>query len=175
MNNTVPTPSGWLVLGLPWPANASGGFGESAAAIAPQMIPRHLVDQSAKDVLDLAAALAADPSDGPGKTVFFSDITRWLDSQGKTWGDLGIDYEAVIDGLLNAPVPILYLTLSAEAHAVVCDASRQAGHLYYADGRTETVTSEKRRDVHDFLTATLERDWPPYIKQLIDSGAVQVL
>src|SRR5262249_54557615 len=117
-------PDGWLVLGLPWPPQASGGYAECAAAIAPPIVPPQGVDQDAGYVLDLASALIRS-HDGPGKAVFFSDITLLLDRQGKTWGDLGIDYEQVIDALLEAPVPLLYLTLSQVAHAILCDASRE--------------------------------------------------
>jgi hypothetical protein len=49
------------------------------------MIPRSLVSKGAGIALDLATGLARDQSDGPGKAVFFSDVTLWLDSQGKTW------------------------------------------------------------------------------------------
>lgn len=170
MTNAHLAPPGWLVLGLPWPAQTVNGYAECAAALAPQMIPTHLVSQSASDVLGLAAALATDTSEGPGKTVFFSDITRWLDGRAKAWPDLGIDHEAVIEELLSTPVPILFLSLSAVAHLVVCDASRQGAQVFYTDGRREHVTPQMRSDVHDGLTATLERDWPPYIQQLLDSA-----
>lgn len=89
---------------------------------APQMIPRHLVSKEASIALDLARSLARDPGDGLGKGVFFSDVTFWLDRQGKDWRDLGIDYEAVINELAGAPVPQLYMTLSQKAHAILCDA-----------------------------------------------------
>ncbi|MFF8830810.1 hypothetical protein [Streptomyces sp. NPDC015131] len=75
------------------------------------MIPRSLVSKSAGIALDLATGLARDPNDGPGKAVFFSDVTLWLDKQGKDWADFGADYEAVIDELIKAPVPQLYMTL----------------------------------------------------------------
>lgn len=168
-------PTGWLVLGLPWPTRerTRDAYAECAAALVPQMVPSHLVSQSAGDVVGLAAALAADPHEGPGKTVFLSDITRWLDGQGKNWPDLGVDHEAVIEELLGAPVPILFLSLSALAHLVVCDASRQGVQILYTDGRREHVTPQMRRDVHDGLTATLERDWAPYIQQLLASGPTQ--
>ncbi|MFB7186943.1 hypothetical protein ACFCZT_16920 [Streptomyces sp. NPDC056230] len=80
-------------------------------AVAPAMIPRHLVSKGAGIALDLATGLARDPNDGPGKAVFFSDVTLWLDKQGKDWADFGVDYEAVIDELVKAPVPQLYTTL----------------------------------------------------------------
>ncbi|MGW3819718.1 hypothetical protein [Streptomyces sp. NPDC005046] len=35
--------------------------------------------------LDLATGLARDPNEGPGKAVFCSDVTLWLDKQGKDW------------------------------------------------------------------------------------------
>lgn len=167
------TPDTWLVLGLPWPEQTREGWGECAVAIAPQMIPRTLVSPRAGLALDFARSLARDPGDGPGKTVFFSDITLWLDSQGKTWADLGADYDAVIDELIDAPVPQLYLTLMQKAHAILCDASREGMRLHYTSGEVEHVTPQVRADVHAAITASLERDWPPYIQGLIDRGALK--
>lgn len=122
--------------------------------------------------LDLASALIRS-HDGPGMAVLFSDIAMLPDGQGKTWGDLGIDYEQVIDTLLDAPVPLLYLTLSQVAHTILCDASREGVRIYYQDGQVEHMTSEMRRDVHTALAATLESDWQPYIQGSIDRGAIQ--
>ncbi|MEU9546761.1 hypothetical protein [Streptomyces mirabilis] len=173
MSNTLLHPDGWLVLGLPWPEQTRDGWGECALAIAPQTIPRSLVSKEAGTALDLAGALARDPGDGPGKAVFFSDVTLWLDKQGKDWGDLGIDYEAVIDELVKAPVPQLYMTLIQKAHAILCDASREGLRLYYRGGDVEHVTPQVRADVHAAITTSLERDWPAYIQDLIDRGAIQ--
>ncbi|MFF1446179.1 hypothetical protein [Streptomyces sp. NPDC058295] len=171
MSASLLSPAGWLVLGLPWPTEARDGWGECAAVIAPSMIPRSLVSRGAGTALDLAAALAGDANEGPGKAVFFSDITLWLDAQGRTWADFNIDYDQVVDELLGTPVPQLFLTLSHKAHAILCDASRQGLRLYYPDGDVEHVSPQVRRDVHDGISQTLERDWPPYVQRLIDSGA----
>ncbi|WAU78513.1 hypothetical protein O1Q96_01415 (plasmid) [Streptomyces sp. Qhu-G9] len=171
--NSLLSPAGWLVLGLPWPTETRDGWGECAAVIAPPMVSRSLVSKGAGTALDLATGLAHDPKDGPGKAVFFSDITLWLDSQGKTWGDLGIDYDAVIDELLKAEVPQLYLTLTQKAHAILCDASREGLRLHYTNGDVEHVTPQVRQNVHDGIVQSLARDWPPYIQGLIDSGALQ--
>ncbi|MFG3255059.1 hypothetical protein [Streptomyces sp. NPDC048172] len=147
--------------------------GECATVIAPPTIPRSLVSQDAGAALDLAAALATDAYEGPGKAVFFSDITLWLDKQGQAWADAGIDYEAVIDELIEAPVPQLMLTLTQKAHAVLCDASRKGLRIHYTNGEVEHVTSQLRRNVHDGIAESLEQDWPPYIQDLIDRGAIQ--
>ncbi|EDY45743.1 hypothetical protein [Streptomyces sp. SPB074] len=173
MSNKLLEPDGWLVLGLPWPEQTRDGWGECAVAIAPTMIPRDLVSKSAGIALDLATGLARDPNDGPGKAVFFSDVTLWLDKQGKDWADFGADYEAVIDELVKAPVPQLYMTLVQKAHAILCDASREGVRLYYPGGDVEHVTPQVRADVHAAITTSLERDWPPYIQGLIDRGAFQ--
>ncbi|MFD3580707.1 hypothetical protein [Streptomyces sp. NPDC058644] len=172
MSNALQYPQGWLVLGLPWPERTQDGWGECALALAPNTIPRDLVSKEAGTALDLAGGLARDPADGPGKAVFFSDVTLWLDKQGKDWGDLGIDYEAVIDELTKAPVPQLYLTLMQKAHAILCDASREGLRLHYRNGDVEHVTPQVRRDVHSAIATSLERDWPPYIQGLIDRGAL---
>ncbi|MEU5836333.1 hypothetical protein ABZ820_22065 [Streptomyces diacarni] len=173
MSNTLLHPDGWLVLGLPWPEQTRDGWGECALAIAPEAIPRSLVSKQAGTALDLAGALVRDPGEGPGKAVFFSDVTLWLDKQGKDWGDLGIDYEAAIDELAGAPVPQLYMTLMQKAHAILCDASREGLRLYYTSGEVEHITPQVRADVHTAITASLERDWPPYIQSLIDRGAIR--
>ncbi|MER7050286.1 hypothetical protein [Streptomyces jumonjinensis] len=173
MSNTLLYPDGWLVLGLPWPEQTRDGWGECALAVAPRTMPRSLVSKEAGTVLDLAGGLARDLVDGPGKAVFFSDVTLWLDKQGKDWGDLGIDYEAVIDELVGAPVPQLYMTLMQKAHAILCDASREGLRLHYTSGEVEHVTPQVRADVHAAITASLERDWPAYIQDLIDRGAIQ--
>jgi hypothetical protein len=166
-------PDSWLVLGLPWPEQTRDGWGECALAIAPRTVPRSVVSKEAGTALDLAGGLARDPAAGPGKAVFFSDVTLWLDKQGKDWGTLGIDYEAVIDELVKAPVPQLYLSLVQKAHAILCDASREGVRLYYRDGGVEHVTAQVRADVHAAITTSLERDWPPYVQGLIDRGAIQ--
>ncbi|MEH6376590.1 hypothetical protein V7793_20005 [Streptomyces sp. KLMMK] len=41
------------------------------------MIPHSLVSKEAGIALDFARSLARDPGDGPGKAVFFSDVTLW--------------------------------------------------------------------------------------------------
>lgn len=174
MSNKLLEPDGWLVLGLPWPEQTRDGWGECALAIAPQTIPRTLVSKGASTALDLAGGLARDPVDGPGKAVFFSDVTLWLDKQGKDWGALGIDYEAVIDELTKAPVPQLYMTLMQKAHAILCDASRDGLRLHYTNGDVEHVTPQVRADVHAAVATSLERDWPPYIQGLIDRGAIRI-
>ncbi|MFE1763897.1 hypothetical protein ACFW81_06725 [Streptomyces angustmyceticus] len=173
MSTSLLSPAGWLVLGLSWPIETHDGWGECAVAIAPPMIPRSLVSQGVGIALDLATGLARDLNDGPGKAVFFSDVTLWLDKQGKSWPDLGIDHDAVIDELLNARVPQLYLTLTQKVHAILCDASRDGLRLRYPGGDIESVTPQVRRDVHDGITQSLLRDWLPYIQGLIDSGALQ--
>jgi hypothetical protein len=82
-------------------------------------------------------------------------------------------HEAVIDELLKAPVPRLYMTLVQKAHAILCDASRDGVRLYYPGGDVEHVTPQVRADVHAAITTSLERDWPSYIQGLIDRGALQ--
>ncbi|MFF4602635.1 hypothetical protein ACFY12_07750 [Streptomyces sp. NPDC001339] len=173
VSNSLLSPDGWLVLGLPWPTETRDGWGECAAAIAPSMIPRSLVSKGAGTTLDLASALVRDAQEGPGKAVFFSDVTLWLDEQGNTWADLGIDYDAVIDELLKAPVPQLFLTLTQKAHAILCDASREGLRLHYPNGDVEHVTPQLRQDVHNGIAQSLARDWPPYGQGLIDRGALQ--
>lgn len=166
-------PPSWLVFGLPWAQDGRSGMSECAVAIAPALVPRSLLGRGARITLDFAHALACELNNGPGKTVFLSDVTHFVAGQGKTWADIGIDYEEVMDELTAAPVPQLFLTLSQKAHAILCDASIEGTRLYYPDGSTEHVTTKVRRDVHDAMTVTLERDWPRYMRGLMDSGVIR--
>ncbi|MFE6840409.1 hypothetical protein ACFVFI_36995 [Streptomyces sp. NPDC057705] len=79
-----------------------------------------------------------------GRAVSFSDVTLWLDRQGRDWGALGIGNEAVIDELAHARVPQLSMTLMRKAHAVLCGAGRDGLRLRlrlrYGNGGVEQVT-----------------------------------
>ncbi|WP_314249973.1 hypothetical protein [Streptomyces sp. DSM 40907] len=161
------------MLGLPWPEKTRDGWGECALVIVPQTIPRSLVGKGADTALDLATALARDRGGGPGRAVSFSDVTLWLDKQGKDWGALGIDNEAVIDELANAQVPQLSTTLMQKSHAALCGAGRDDLRLHYGNGDVEHVTPQVRADVHAAITTSLEWDWPVHIQDLMDRGAIQ--
>jgi hypothetical protein len=60
----------------PWSAPEGQVFAEAAYALAPSLVPRDKVSRDAADVLDLAEAYVRAT---PGRTVFFSDLTLWLD------------------------------------------------------------------------------------------------
>lgn len=109
----------------------------------------------------------------PGRAVSFSGVTLWLDKQGKDWGALGIDNEAVIDERANAQVPQLSMTLIQKAHSILCGAGRDDLRLHYGNGDVEHVTPQVRAEVHAAITTSLEWDWPVYIQDLGDRGAIQ--
>jgi hypothetical protein len=157
-------PNCWLVIGQQWSAPEGQVFAEAAYALAPSLVPRDKVSRDAADVLDLAEAYVRAI---PGKAVFFSDLTLWLDQSQTTWHGRGTDWEAAVDELVNSPLAALYLTISRRAHLILCDASPQGAVIYFPDGRTEQITSQERQAVHDALEQQLRRDWPPYMQRVL--------
>ncbi|MFJ1847419.1 hypothetical protein [Streptomyces sp. NPDC088146] len=112
------------------------------------MIPWPVVDTGTGFAFDLANALAHGPNNGPDSAV---DVTLWLDSQGKTWGDFGIDYDSVIDDLVSAQVPQFYLRRMQDARAIPCDASCEDMRSHYRNN---------------------DRGWPPYVQGIVGSDAL---
>jgi hypothetical protein len=167
MTSELLEPSCWLVFGLEWSAPEGQVFAEAAYALAPSLVPRDRVGRDAADVLDLAEAYVRAT---PGRTVFFSDLTLWLDQSQTTWHERGTNWEAAMDELVSSPIAALYLTISRRAHMILSDASRQGAVIYYPDGTTEQITPQERQAVHDALEQQLRRDWPPYMQSVLGRG-----
>jgi hypothetical protein len=130
-------------------------------ATAPETLERPKFTRDARVLLAAADIYrAAHPIQ---RVVFAAAITRWLHMKGITWDDLDIDfYEALAD--LDAHAAALLIEASPIAMAVVGNAAMHLdilipGHgIEDADHHTEPV----RAAIH----ATLERDWPTYIRQV---------
>lgn len=152
-------PSYWLVHGLPWHGPADL-VQEAAYAIAPCVTPRAEIPRDAQEILAVTDFFY---EKCPARVVFFSDVTRWLDSLGQSWDSLAVDWEAGFAFLDQ--VPGLFLTVSHRALAIICDASREGVTLVYLDGGTEQITAAERDRVHDALEQKLSEDWPAYAEQ----------
>ncbi|MEV0030439.1 hypothetical protein [Nocardia sp. NPDC050793] len=152
-----------MIYGLAWPAGEADSA-EAAVAVAPSAVPRHVLSPAAADVLDLATAIARQNN---WRTVFLADITRWLDTQQRTWGSIGIDYERVCFELTETPILQLFLTLSQLGHALLCDASRSGLTVHTPNGSWQAGLRE-REDLRTQLSATLARDWPAYATSVFE-------
>ncbi|MBH0781557.1 hypothetical protein [Nocardia bovistercoris] len=164
--SSLVNPPYWLIYGLAWPAGEAD-FAEAAVAVAPTAVPRHVLSRAAADVFDLTIAIARQNN---WRAVFLSDITQWLDTQQRTWADIGIDYEQVCNELSETPILQLFLTLSQLGYALLCDASRNGLTIHTANGTWQTGLRE-RDDLRAQLSDNLARDWPPYATSVFEKQA----
>jgi hypothetical protein len=161
MTDALVEPSYWFVHGLPW-SGGPAGMQQAAAAIAPSAVPRDGLPADAARILEVADAFQAQQG---GRVVFFSDLTRWLDSQGHDWLSLGTDWER---GIASCDaLPGVLLTISQRAHVIICDASHEGATVRLPDGSTEQITPGEREVVHQVIERQLAADWPPFARSLV--------
>jgi hypothetical protein len=159
-------PEYWLIFGLEW--TGGGGMVEAAYAVAPGIIPRHMLGEDARQILECADLYVGKRG---GRAIFFSDLTRMFASAGKSWPDLGVDWEAALAELQSGPFPALYLTISQRAHVYICDAATRL--TMYGPGGREEATESERDLVRQALARQLGADWPGYVKSLIGAGKMR--
>src|SRR6266567_5170287 len=159
-------PEYWLIFGLEWTGDAD--MAEAAYAVAPGVIPRHMLGEDARQVLECADLFVGKRG---GRAIFFSDLTRMFASAGRSWPDLGVDWEAALADLQSGPFPALYLTISQRAHVYICDAAIRL--VIYGPGGREEATDAERDLVRQALARQLAADWPGYVRSLIDAGKIR--
>lgn len=161
-------PPYWLMFGLPWPSqDPDATMAEAAFAVAPDCVPRRGLAQDVDDVLGFTGLYA---KENPGqRTVWFTDVTRWLDQKGSSWASLGVDWEYALNTILDMPILGLYMTISRRAYCHLINTA-ETFVLHHPDGTSERLTDEERQVVHDAFEQTLSRDWPSFVQQMLDSG-----
>ncbi|MGH3568498.1 MAG: hypothetical protein ACRDRH_21225 [Pseudonocardia sp.] len=128
MSSTLSRPRFWLVIGLEWPAQATGQHAECAFAIAPSFIPKGVLSPSAYAIFELSKAVV--PA-GEQQVVMFSELTQTLRRNSADWAKVGVpDWEATLGELAEAPVPSLYLSLSQYAHVMGSTAGMDNSYVY---------------------------------------------
>jgi hypothetical protein len=157
-------PSMWLVFGIEWSGGRGDLFAEAAVAVAPTQIPLGLLSRDSRNILQLSAAVGRQLGH---RTVFFTDITAFLEERGQSWAGLDVDWEAALAELERAPVASLYLSLSDRAHVILCWTGRGRLVLHTPDTpQGQVVDVAEREAVRAALTNLLVQDWPPYAERL---------
>jgi hypothetical protein len=164
MTDELVDPSYWLVHGLPWSGGPTG-MQPAAAAIAPPLVRREGLPADAARILEVADAFHAHHG---MRVAFFSDLTRWLDTQGHDWSSLGADWERGIAACDE--LPGILLTISQRAHIIICDASHGGATLQLPDGSSEQITPQEREVVHQVIERQLVADWPPFARTLTEGA-----
>ncbi|MEE4543051.1 hypothetical protein V2S66_13870 [Streptomyces sp. V4-01] len=169
-------PRYWLMYALPWPERgASGGMAEAAHVIAPPTVDRRTrgaMSGHAADMLDYVELYARE-HDGQ-RLIWFTDVTRWLEwEKGRSWADLGVDWQQALGGLQGQPLLGLYMTISQRAHFHLINTA-EVFELHSLDGTSEILTDEERAAVRADFTRKLDSDWPRYIRDMIALGRLHV-
>jgi hypothetical protein len=164
-------PPYWLIFGKEWPEGASE-MAWAALAVAPVFSRRVAISREAADVIDVADAYVAQRRP-PGKVVYFSDLTRWLDDFGQTWGSRSVDWERVIDELDEGLR--LELQVSSFSHMVLCNASR-AMTIHIEGPLPPHINPDTFQwDIRQAFAGVLERDWPPYVARFLADQPAEVI
>lgn len=137
---------------------------ECAYVVCPSLLPPEMANPQVRKVFETASNLYKETG---VRMLFFSDLTKHLDTKGSDWSGLGVDWELAVKRIEQAPTPGLYLTLSHRAHVILSDASREGAILHFPDGHTEQITPSEREMFRDGLVEQLNRDWPPYMQRLL--------
>ena len=141
----------WLVFGLPWPDPAVPVAHAAYAVRAPWPVDVPAAIAVVFAVVDVYATRH------PGEpAVWFSDVTRWLDTVGLDWARLGIDWQAALDALPQGSLPGALLGIDARTHVILCDATRQGMTIVHPDARRESVTEAERARLHERMRDLLE-------------------
>jgi hypothetical protein len=160
-------PAYWLVYGLPW--QGDDDLAEAAAAIAPGTIARETLGRDAFQILG-CADLYARKHGSP--VVFFSDLTRMFTAAGTSWAELGVDWESALQELQDGPFPALLLTISERAYIFICNPATRL--LLAGPGGGQRATDAERQLVRQAIASKLTADWPPYMRQMIDTGRIRL-
>lgn len=141
----------WLVFGLPWPDPAMPVAHAAYAVRAPWPVGEPAETAGVFAIADVYAKRH------PGQpVVWFSDLTRWLDTLGLDWAGLNIDWPAALEALPHDRLPGVLLGIDVRTHLVLCDATRHGVTIVHADGRRESVTDTERARLHQRMRDLLE-------------------
>lgn len=169
--SSVANPQMWLVFGTDWAGGRDDLFGEAAMAVVPSQMPLSLLSRAGRDVVQLSVAVGRQLGH---RAVFFTDLTAALDEQGQSWAGLGLDWEAALQELQDAPVLGLHLSVSRRAHSILCWSGRGRLVMHSPDDPAgEEIAVAEREAVRAAITDALVRDWPPYVAERVAAGALR--
>ena len=160
-------PKYWLVSGLEW--HGGGPTAEAAAAVAPGIIPRVSLSHDALQVLGCAELYARKHGQ---RVIFFSDLSRIFAQAGTSWSRLGVDWERALRELHDGSFPAVFLAVSERAYHCICVPA--AGSPVLTQVVTGGAIDDERELVRRAIARQLARDWPAYMRTIIDAGHVRL-
>jgi hypothetical protein len=146
-------PAYWLVFGTEW--HGDGLVAEAAAAVAPEAIPRDAITGDAFQVLGCADLFARRHC---VRVVFFSELTRMFAAAGRSWADLGVDWQSALRELSAGRFPAIYLRVSRKSYDLICDPL----------GKPEAAgPSAELEQLRVMTTDEIANKWSAYAKGLL--------
>lgn len=157
---SVHQPSYWLT----YLSEATERGSDEITAIAPGILDRSRFTADTQILLAAADAYRADHPDQ--RVVFAAAVTRWLHvERGIHWADLDCDfYDALLD--LDRHAPALLIEAAPITRAIVANAALRLELVVVGEGPVRDLPTEPVRAA---ILEVLERDWPPYISELLAS------
>src|SRR5689334_21849511 len=118
-------PQYWLMYALPWPSrDPEVSMAEAAFALAPGCVWLKDLPKDVDDVFGFTELYAREHPDQ--RLIWFTDVTRWLGAQGRSWSALGVDWEYALATITEMPILGFYMTIS---HRAYCHLINTAEHL----------------------------------------------
>lgn len=146
-------PAYWLVFGTEW--HGDGIVSEAAAAVAPGVIPRDAITGDVDQVLGCADLFARKHG---RRVIFFSELTRMFAVAGRSWADLGVDWQSALRELAEGRFPAIYLTVSRRGYDLICDPSL---------GSDAAGPSTELEQLRQMATDDIADRWSAYAKGLV--------
>jgi len=106
--------------------------------------------------------------------VFASDLSYLLGSRGRTWEDLGIDFDAALAELEAREAVGRYFMISERAHTTLCDTLGELTTVYSSRAvvQTRAEREPERAALRGMFTDRLMEDWPPMIRRMRENGSL---
>jgi hypothetical protein len=149
-------PAYWLVFGTGW--DGDGLVAEAAAAVAPEVIPPDAITSDTYQVLGCADLFARKHR---VRVVFFSELTRMFAAAGRSWADLGVDWQRALRELSAGRYPAIYLSVSRHSYDLICDPSPRHG---------ATELSRELERLRHITADEIAESWPTYAKRVVAAG-----
>ncbi|MER7130970.1 hypothetical protein [Streptosporangium saharense] len=166
-------PAYWLVFALPWPeSQGDAAMAEAAYVVAPPLVPRNQVSENAEGVFAVAHFHV---KENPGRrTIWFSDLTRWLAGRDNSWQGLEVDWEAALREIHELPTFGMFLKVSRRGYLFLLDGSPEGATVTYPGGERERLTAREREAVRADFEAKITRDWANYIGEMAARGMIHL-
>ncbi|MFD0888640.1 hypothetical protein ACFQ08_29240 [Streptosporangium algeriense] len=166
-------PAYWLVFALPWPDSQwDAELAEAAYVLSPPLVPRSRVPENAEGVFAVAHFYL---KENPGRrTVWFSDLTRWLAERDNSWQQVEVDWEAALQEIQELPTFGMFLQVSKRGYMFLLDGSPDGMTVTYPGGERERLTARERETVHAAFEDKITRDWAGYIEEMAARGKIHL-